>query len=234
MRRVLLIGVFVSAVAAGAFAADLTIDSRIDVTGKDPKGSYFTFKTASISVEKDQVDATTAATRGKSMDSWNSLAVDAGKKRTLPNGIQGLVKFAIVWEKQYQIDQLSATKASDGTITIQYQHRGVGYKIVTDKTGKLSLPEGNYLSRKIGLIDKAGSVWISADFAPSGKPADIDWAKVWDPQTPSGNPIGTSAEKTGLITKDVPVAEAVSYSGNLQATLKGTVLTLAGELNLKK
>jgi len=229
-----MIGAFVSVLSGGAFAADLTIDSRIDVSGKDPKGSYFTFRTASISVEKDQVDVTTAATRGKSMDSWNSLAVDGAKKRTLPNGIQGLVKFAIVWEKQYQIDQLSATKGTDGSITIQFQHRGIGYKVVTDKAGKLTVPEGNYLSRKIGLIDKAGNVWISADFAPTGKPADIDWAKVWDSQTPSGNPIGASAEKTGSITKDVPSAEAVAYNGSLQTTLKGTVLTIAGDLNLKK
>lgn len=65
MKKILFLLVTSAVLAAGAFAADLTVDAKFDLTGKDPAGSYFTFKSAIVSVEKDQVDVVTGASKAE-------------------------------------------------------------------------------------------------------------------------------------------------------------------------
>lgn len=235
MKKYLFVLLLCASVAVGAFAADVTLDSRFDLTGKDPVGSYFSFKSAAVSVEKDQVDAVTGASRNKATEKWNSLRSDADKNTLFPAGFQSLVKYGVSPAKIFADDRLSAVQGADGTITVQYTHRGTAYLIKTDKSGKLDLLTGEMKLRKIGYVDTKGTVYVSKDFSGDGTVPGIDWAKVWNPATPDGREINAQpTQKTGKIVDDRATSVKGPYVGTVQLTLKGTVLTVKGELNVKK
>lgn len=218
--------------SVGAFAADLTVDAKFDLTGKDATGSYFTFKGAVAAVEKDQVDVVTGASKNEGTEKWNLLRNDPKAKSTFPAGFQSLVKYPVSPEKTYKEDVPSAWKNADGSITFQYTHRGSAYKLTTDKDGKLNFPVGDYLIRKIGYVDAKAGVILHPDFSKDGTTATIDWAKVWDASIADGKVINNQAnQKTGKITADKGASAIYLWTGSLQATLDGTVVTVKGELN---
>jgi len=240
VKKILLLLVAAVAFAAGAFAADLTIDARIDLSGKDFANSYFSFKGALAAIEKATVDpAKVDALSGASLpllatEKWNTFRPDVKGKTTFPGGIQSLLKYPLSAKAQYAADLPTAWKNPDGSITIQYHHRGTAYKMTTDKDGKLSLPVGDYKSRKIGNAPAEGKVQcvISKDFSKDGTVAGIDWAKVWDPKIADGTVIAEgNSGKTGKITDDKGASMMYLWTGNLLVTLNGTILTVKGELN---
>lgn len=223
---------------AAAAAADLSVDARFDLTGTDTAGSYLSFAGKLVSVDKAQVDpekidALSAASTQQATEMWNMYRPDVKGASTMPGGIQSLVKYAVSAIAQYKADRPAAWKNDDGSITIQYLHRGTAYRLTTDTEGRLVLPLGDYKLRKIGNPPAAGEIdsVISRDFSTDGTVAGIEWDKVWDPATPDGNLIAEgSAGKTGKITDDKGASKMYLWTGDLQVTLEGTVLTIQGDL----
>ena len=234
MKKILSVCLASVALTVGAFAADLSLDAKFDLSGHDPAGSYLTFAGKLISVEKDQVDVVTGASKQEGTEKWNAYRPDVKGKNTMPGGINHLVKYGVSPESQFQADLPKAWKNADGSITIQYLHRGSAFKLTTTKDGKFTLPIGDFKTRKIGYIDeKAGNI-ISTDFSADGTVAGIDWKKVWNPAVADGTVInGVANQKTGKVWDDKGVSEIYLWEGALQVTLNGTVVTVQGDLNAK-
>ena len=240
VKKILFLLAISVAFAAGAFAADLSVDAKIDLSGPVPGASYFSFKGNLISVDKAGVDpAKLDALSGASLPAdttelWNMYRPDVKGKSTLPGGFQSLMKYPLSSAPQYAADLPKAWKNADGSITIQYHHRGTAYKFTTDKEGRLSFPVGDFKLRKIGNGPPAEQVQcvISKDFSADGTVAGIDWAKVWNPATPDGTVIAAgNTGRTGKITDDKGSSLLYLFAGSLQVTLNGSVLTVKGDLN---
>ena len=232
MKKILTFFVASLVLSIGAFAADLSVDAKFDLTGKDPAGSYLTFKGALISVEKDQVDVVTGASKQEGTEKWNAYRPDVKGKNTLPGAFNHLVKYGVSPESQYQSDLPTAWKNADGSITIQFQHRGTAIKLTTDKDGKFTFPVGDYKTRRIGTNPDAKGVMVfHPDFSKDGTVAGIDWTKVWDPSVADGKAINGTTTLTGKIFNDKGVSTLYLWTGAVQVTLNGTVVTVKGDLN---
>jgi len=220
-----------------AFAQDLKIDYQVNVAADDP-ANYFTFTgpIRYMAADKDTLDATTGASKAGSTHFFQPYLLDVKGKNTLPSGLRGLFLFAVAAKTQRTDDNLTATKAANGVITVQYIHRGTAYKLVTDTAGKFTFPKGDFARRAVGFIQGAGPQVIGADFSADGTSAKADWAKVWDAKTPDGKEIKAGvAAKTGKIMDDNGVAEAMfKWEGSLQVTLNGSILKIVGGLNAVK
>ena len=103
-----------------AFAQDLKIDFQVNVAADDP-ANYFTFAgpIRYMAVTKDTLDATTGASKQGSTHLFQPYLLDVKGKNTLPSGLRGLFLFAVAAKTQRPDDNLTVTKASDGTITVQ-------------------------------------------------------------------------------------------------------------------
>ncbi len=234
-----LVSLFVAAVvlAGAAFAQDLKIDYQLDVKSAVAT-NYFTFTgpIRYLAADKDTLDATTGASKAGSTHFFQPYLLDVKGKQTLPSGLRGLFLFAVAPYKQMTDDNLNVTKAADGTITIQFAHRGTAYGLITDKTGKFTFPKGTYFRRPIGFIQGAGPQVISTDFSADGTAAKIDWGKVWSRSIPGGKEIKAGvATKTGTVTDDNGLDEAMfGWTGTLQVTYEGSTLKISGGLNAVK
>jgi hypothetical protein len=210
-------------------AADLTIDFQMNTTGPDYPSNYLTFKGKAVTADKDQYDVVTSASKLESTAMFNVYRFDVQGGKTLPGALRGLFLYPVADDGTRTGDGLTVTKAADGTITVRYVHRGTANEIVTDKAGKLVLPV-SIKTRKIGHTDNL----ISADFSPTGKAADVNWAKVWDASLADGKVIGSTTSKTGKITPDEANSTWYVWVGALQFSFDGKVLKIAGELNAQK
>lgn len=241
MKRIVSALVVAVIVSAGVFAADLSVEAQFDITGKDLTKSFLTVKGALGSVAKDTVDVTTGASKAKGTEVLNLYRNGADKKSMIPGGLQSLLKYGVSPEKYFSGDLLNAVKAKDGTITIQYVHRGTAYIMVSNTKGQFVLPGAACKLRKIANLEADGSQTVSKDFSPTGKVADIVWSKVWDEKIADGNLITTvkatdgkvTEVKTGKVTVDAG-ASANPYEGILQVTLTGTLMTMKADFNVKK
>jgi hypothetical protein len=241
MKRIASFAIVLAVFAGSIFASDLYVEAQFDITGKVPAKNYLTVKGATASVEKDTIDATTGASKAKGTEVLNAYRAGADKKTMLPGGLQSLFKYGVSAEPLFSGDKLTVAKAADGTITVQYCHRGTAYIMVSDKKGQFTLPGMNAKLRKIANLEADGSQTVAKEFSPTGKVADIVWAKVWDESIPDGTLIATGKTadgktvevKTGKVGPDAALS-ATPYAGVVQATLTGTVMTLKADLNIKK
>lgn len=220
-----------------AFTQDLKIDYRFNVAASD-KANYFTFSgpIRYMAADKDTYDAATGASIHGSTHLFQPYLLDVKGNNTLPNGLRGLFLFAVAADNQRTLDNLNVRKAANGVITIQFAHRGSAYGLITDSSGKLNFPKGNYWKRVIGYIQGANPQVISKDFSSNGAASGIDWAKVWNPSTPDGKEIAAGvATKTGKMTSDNAADNAMfGWSGSLQVTFDKNILTITGGLNAVK
>lgn len=226
---------------ATSFAGDLNLEAQFEITGKVPGKNFLTIKGAAGSVEKDTVDVVTGASKAKATELLNSYRNGPDKKASLPAGLQSLFKYGVSPEKQFAADALTVTKAADGTITIQYVHRGRAFKMVSDKKGQFGLPTGDYKSRVVAWLEKDGTNTVAKEFSPTGKVADINWAKVWDTAVPDGTVLGKLTDKEGKVTEvktskvlEDTVPSANPYTGFIQASFASNILVLKADLSLKK
>lgn len=226
--------VALGATAAGAPAADLTIDYQLNAVAADDAGNYLTFAGKPASVTKDAFDAVSGASKANSTELFTVYRLDPKGGKLLPGGLRGLFLYPVAGDKTRTDDNLSVVKAADGTITIQSVHRGTAYQIVTDKTGALVLPLKNVMTRKIGYIVGAGPQVISSDFSASGTAATVDWKKVWDSKVADGKAINGTANKTGPIATDLADSTIAFWSGKLQVSFDGKILKISGGLTLTK
>lgn len=217
-----------------AFAQDLKIDYTLDLN-PGSKTSYFTFTgpIRGMAADKDHLDAASGASVGKSTEYFQPYLYDVKGKVVLSSALRGLFLFAVGAAVERTDDNLTVTKAADGTITVRYVHRGTANEIVTDRTGKIVFPNANIRKRAIGFVAGTNPQVISKDFSADGTAAKVDWNKVWNAGIAAGREIAAgNAAKTGAIGPDVPVADSMYYwSGNLQFTFDKNVLKIAGGLN---
>ncbi len=237
MKRIITAVVVSLVMATSAFAAELYVEAQFPIDGKAPAKSFLTVKGPGESVTKDAVDVATGASKAKGTEVLNTYRVGADKKNTLPAGLQSLLKYGVSPEKYFSGDMLNAVKAKDGVITIQYAHRGTAYIMVSDKKGQFTLPGADCKLRKIANLEADGSQKVSTDFSPTGKVADIVWAKVWDASIADGNLITTvtaadgkvTEVKTGKIVVDV-APSATPFIGVFKTSLKDNFFTMKADL----
>jgi hypothetical protein len=236
-QKLIIIAVLFALTGSFAVAQDLKIEYQVNVAAADA-GNYFSFigPIRYMSALKDTVDATTGASKLNSTENFNPYIYDVKGKATFPSGLRGLFLFAVAPAGQRTTDNLSATKAGDGKITIRYTHRGTAYEIVTDGSGKLSFPDNACRRRPIGFIQGEGPQVLHRDFSSDGTAAKVDWSKVWDAGVAGGKEIKAGvATKTGTITPDGSASDSMyTWQGSLQFTLERNILKVVGGLNAVK
>ena len=231
MTCVILTGAFVS-----AQNLDLKIDFQFNVKADDTN-NYLTYSGPQRfgAVNKDTYDAISGASKQKSTALFSvAYQTDITGRAAFPGTVRNLLMYPVDYPKARIEDNLTVTKAGNGAITVQYAHRGIAYRLITDAQGKLTFPKSNSVMRVIGYIAGEGPQVISKDFSSDGTAAKLDWAKVWDAKTPSGTAItGDKAPanlKTGPITNDWENSSIFHFAGPLQFAFDGTILKINGTL----
>ena len=134
----------------------------------------------------DSYDATSGASALGSTHLFMMYLYDVEAKETMSSGLRGLFLYGVNGAAVTANDKLQASKNSDGSIVIQYVHRGTAYRFTTDKNGVLSLPDGKMESRKIGTPQE-----IEAGFSSDGTAMGVDYEKVWSSDI---TPVGANPE----------------------------------------
>jgi hypothetical protein len=225
---------FIVLLACGASvsAQVLSIDYRYNVSG-GAEGNYLSYTSAIryISADKDTFDAATGASKQKSTSLFAPIQTDIMGRATISGGFRSLLMFPLAADSVRAEDNLHIYK--EGTvITMEYVHRGVAYRIQTDRQGNISFPRGSYVMRTIGYIKGEGPQVISTDFSADGTAATVDWKKVWDPNAPSGKAIDSRSEtRTGPIQNDYGDMMAMfNWDGTLEVRFENSILAINGAL----
>lgn len=189
---------------------DLSIDCRINVAGTDEDNHFHWKGNVRYMAAEDYYDAVSGASAEGSTHLFMMYLYDVEAKAAMSSGLRGLFLYGVNGAEAVADDKLEAMENSDGTITIQYVHRGTAYRFITDKKGVLSLPDGTMESRKIGTPDG-----IEAEFSSDGTGKGVDYAKVW-----ADDVAATGADPASMYFWD----------GDLQVALEGDILTINGIL----
>ncbi|WP_319475504.1 hypothetical protein [Marispirochaeta aestuarii] len=217
-------------------AEDLTIEYQYDITGT-ARTNYLTFTgpIRYMAVEKDHFDGRTGASVQTSTEKFQPYRYDVKGRNALPDTLRGLFLFAVAESAQPKIDNLTVDKDRSGVITIQYVHRGTAYRLVTDSSGRINLPNGTFQKRSIGFISGHNPQVISSDFSRNGQANGVDWDKVWSTGVAGGKAIPGSDKKTGNIVSDGADPNSMFYwDGSLQVDFRGNELKINGGLNAVK
>ena len=214
---------------------DLKISYQLNLAKADEANNFITFagNIRYMTATKDQYDAVSGASKFGTTHLFQSYLYDVEGKLTMSSGLRGLFLFAVSAYSQIATDNLNVAKAADGTITIQYAHRGVAYRIKTDATGKLAFPNGQFEQRAIGYISGANPQVISKDFSTDGTAATVDWAKVWDSSVAGGKLVDdkNATAKTGNIVKAIASSDSMYYfDGALTVSYVDSILKIDGAL----
>jgi len=215
---------------------DLKIDYQFNTTANDP-ANYLSFSGPQRfgTANKDAYDAVSGASKQKSTALFSTAyQTDIAGKAAFPAAARCVLLYPVQYPQGRLEDNLTVTKAGSGVITIQFSHRGTAYRIITDAQGILTFPKANCAMRVIGYIVGEGPQVISKDFSTDGTAAKIDWAKVWNANTPSGNaitgPNAPAGAKTGPFVNDVETSSIFHFAGPLQFTYDGKILKINGTL----
>ena len=151
LKKLFIVLAILTVAGVAAFAADLTIDCKVDTSGTS-RVSYFTFTgpIRYMAVDQDHYDGATSASLLGSTHLFQPYRYDVLGKKVMPDGLRGLFLYGVAGGELAKSDGLKASKASNGVITITYSHRGTDYKIVTDRSGNLSVTEGSFSAMKEG------------------------------------------------------------------------------------
>ncbi|MCL2833975.1 MAG: hypothetical protein FWD78_12455 [Treponema sp.] len=236
MKKFFLVSICLLMAAVFIGAQDLTVDYQYNVAADD-SGNYLTFAGPQRfgTANKDTFDAVTGASKQKSTALFSaSYQTDIAGKAAFPAAVRCVFLYPVDIPTRKIEDNLNVTKAANGVITVQFCHRGTAYRMITDAQGRLSFPKGNYARRVIGYIVGSGPQVISRDFSSDGTAAKIDWAKVWNPNTPSNNaitgPNAPATAKTGAFINDWEDSTIFHFAGNLQFLWDGRILKINGSL----
>jgi len=203
-----------AATAVSDGSKDLVIDYQTNLAADDA-ASHFNWKgNIRYMAADDSYDAVSGASAHGSTHLFQAYLYDVEGKATMSTGLRGLFLYGVNPLAQVKNDNLNAYKNADGSIVIQYVHRGTAFRFTTDSKGVLSLPDGSFESRKIGTPDA-----IEAAFSSDGKASGVDFDKVW--------------------SKDVSNAGAdpaamYIFMGDLQFTLENNILAAKGFLTAVK
>jgi hypothetical protein len=224
--------VLIAVSGAALSAQDLAIDYRYDTSGA-PGGNYLSYRSAIryIAADKDTFDAVTGASKQKSTSLFAPIQTDIMGRATISGGFRSLLMFPLAPDTTRIDDNLHVYKEGP-VITMEYAHRGVAYRIRTDRNGSISFPRGNYVMRSIGYIQGAGPQVISRHFSRDMTASSIDWNKVWDPAVPPGQLVAPGSDaRTGPIQNDYGDMMAMfNWDGTLEVKFENAVLTIQGVL----
>jgi hypothetical protein len=221
-------------------AQELKIEYQYKVTGPDGANFLtFTGPLRQVAVNKDALDAASGASKQKATALFTAYQTDVLGKAAFPGGLRGLLLYPVASQSIRTEDNLQVSKAANGSITIQYVHRGVAYGIITDNTGKINLgPSGaaggtQIFQRTIGYIQGAGPQVLHSDFSSDGTAAKVNYGAVWNPSTPSGKTVGNA--QTGSRVPDSPDPASLFYwTGSLQVSFDSNILKISGTLKAAK
>ncbi|TVR04754.1 MAG: hypothetical protein EA403_04465 [Spirochaetaceae bacterium] len=235
-RKLVMLLALAVLVTGAVFAQDLRIDFQYNVAAADPANNQFTFRgpIRYMAAQRDQFDVTTGASQKQSTWLFMPYLTDVRGTQAFPNGLRGLFLFAVSSDDLRVADNFQATRAANGVITVQYVHRGIAYRLVSDNQGRFVLPNGQFQRRVIGHIAAGAPQVISRDFSSDGTAATVNWAAVWNPATRSGQPTAPgSTVRTGELVNDVAAADALfSWRGQLQGSLERNILRISGGLDV--
>ncbi|MBF9016573.1 MULTISPECIES: hypothetical protein [unclassified Oceanispirochaeta] len=199
-----------SAPAESDGSEDLTIDLQVNLAGSDID-NFFNWKgNVRYMAAEDKFDAISGASEKGSTHLFMMYLYDVEAKTTMSSGLRGLFLYGVNGASQVAVDNLNAATNADGSITIQYIHRGTAFRFTTDKNGILSLPDGNMENRKIGTPKE-----LEAEFTSDGTAMGVDFDKVWASDV---SPTGASPDSMYF------------WDGDLQVALEGDMLTMKGVL----
>ncbi|WP_028974436.1 hypothetical protein [Spirochaeta cellobiosiphila] len=189
---------------------DLVIDYQVNLSMDDP-ASHFNWKgNVRYMAAEDKADTVSGASTEGSTHLFMMYLYDVEGKPTMSTGLRGLFLFGVNPHAQAIHDNLNASKMDDGSIVVQFVHRGTAYRFTTDSKGVLSLPDGSIEYRSIGTPQE-----LKSEFSTDGTAAGVDFDKVWS---------------TG-VKKEGPSPEAMYFwDGDLKFTLEGDILTINGVL----
>jgi hypothetical protein len=232
MRKLVLFALLTAFCGGALSAQDLTIDYRYDTSGA-AQGNYLSYVSAIryIAADKDTFDAVSGASKQKSTSLFAPIQTDIMGRATISSGFRGLLLFPLAPDSIRTDDNLRVYKEGS-VITMEYVHRGVAYRIQTDKNGNIGFPRGGYVMRSVGYIQGGDPQVISRDFARDATAATMDWKKVWDPAVPSGQLVAQGKEaRTGPIQNDYGDMMAMfNWDGTLEVRFEASVLTIKGTL----
>jgi hypothetical protein len=223
-------------------AQELKIDYQYKLSGPDG-GNFLTFTgpLRYIAVDRDALDAATGASAKKSTALFTPYQTDVLGKAAFPSGLRNVLLYPVAPQNIRTDDNLQASKAANGAITLQFIHRGIAYGIITDNGGKINLgPTGGLrgtqiYQRTVGYIQGGGPQVLHTDFSPDGTAAKVNYGAVWNPSTPSGKTVGNSQTKTGARISDGPDPSSLFYwNGSLQVSLDNNILKISGTLKAEK
>jgi hypothetical protein len=232
MRRSVLFALLAVLGGGICVAQDLSIDYRYDVSGGG-QGNYLSYTSAIryIAADRDAFDAMSGASKQKSTSLFAPIQTDIMGRATISTGFRGLLLFPLASDATRVEDNLHVYREG-AVITIEYAHRGVAYRIQTDRNGNISFPRGSYVMRSIGYIQGNMPQVIARDFSPDMTAASIDWKKVWDSSVPPGQLVASGNDaRTGPIQNDYGDMMAMfNWDGTLKVELEGTILSIRGVL----
>ena len=204
----------VSAPAVSDGSEDLVIDYRVNVKGSDT-GNYFNWKgNVRYMAAEDSFDAVTGASVAGSTHLFMMYLYDVEAKEAMSSGLRGLFLYGVNGASSTRNDKLQAMKNSDGSIVVQYVHRGTAFRFTTDKNGVLSLPDGMMESRKIGTPQE-----IESAFSSDGTASGVDYSTVW---------------VSGIVPVGASPDSMYFWDGDLKMALDGDNLTIKGVLTAVK
>ena len=189
---------------------DLTIDFQVSLAG-DESINHFNWKgNVRYMAAEDSYDAASGASAMGSTHLFMMYLYDVEAKEAMGSSLRGLFLFGVNSAAQAENDNLHAMKNSDGSIVIQYVHRGTAYRFTTDSSGILALPDGKFESRKIGTPKE-----LEAEFTSDGTAKGVDFEKVFSSDVQWA---GASRDAMYL------------WDGDLKVTLENDVLAVKGVL----
>jgi hypothetical protein len=236
MKKFMFVGIVLLFLGTLVQAQDLIIDYRFNVNRADSE-NYLSYRSAIryIAAEKDSFDAASGASKLKSTSLFAPIQTDIMGLATISQGFRGTLLFPVAADSVRTEDNFHVYKEGN-VITIEHVHRGVAYRIQTDKNGKITFPRGNYVMRTIGYIQGHDPQVLSRDFSTDGTAYTVDWKKVWDPATPSGRTVASGNDtKTGPIQNDYGDMMAMfNWDGVLDVKFDNGILTIKGGLRPMK
>ncbi len=189
---------------------DLTIDFQVSLAGDDSINHFNWKGNVRYMAAEDSYDAASGASAMGSTHLFMMYLYDVEAKEAMGSGLRGLFLFGVNSAAQTANDNLHAIKNSDGSIVIQYVHRGTAYRFTTDTKGILALPDGKFESRKIGTPQE-----LEAEFTSDGTAKGVDFEKVFSSDVQWA---GASRDAMYL------------WDGDLKVTLENDVLAVNGVL----
>ena len=155
----------VTATAATKDLPKVTLAFRYNTQADDGK-NYVRWESDGTK-KRDRFDATTGASTARATQALSGI-VTSGKTKLAPKGLRALLLFAVSAADAADTDALTITQ--DGRrLTIQFVHRGVAYRIESDKRGRLDVATAFSFAENVAE-NKRGVFTIPREFLPGGKP----------------------------------------------------------------